>query len=271
VVRVVAVANQKGGVGKTTTTVSVAAALGRAGHPTLVIDLDPQANASQALGIDRSFGSPSVYEVLLDGASIADVLLQTNEPNVSCVTSSVDLAGAEVELVGLANREGRLAAAIEAMDFGEADAPSPGAPEIVLIDCPPSLGLLTVNALVAADELLVPVQAEFYALDGVGQLIRTMELVRTALNPRLQISLVVLTMIGPSTSAQDHIVDQVRAFFGSRLAPTMIPRDPALCEAPILGSTVMSLAPHSLGASAYVNLARDLLAVQITTGKHIKT
>ena len=268
--RVVAVANQKGGVGKTTTTVNVAAALGRAGHRTLVVDLDPQANASQALGIDRATGSPSVYEVLLDGISIVDVQLPTNEPNVRCVTASVDLAGAEVELVGVPNREGRLAAAIAAMDSAESIESGDGPPEIILIDCPPSLGLLTVNALVAADELLVPVQAEFYALDGVGQLIRTMELVRTALNPRLQISLVALTMIGPGTSAQEHIVDQARAFFGDRLAPTMIPRDAVLCEAPSIGSTALSLAPESPGARAYASLARDLLALPVSTGKYIK-
>lgn len=250
--RVIAVANQKGGVGKTTTVVNIAAALGSAGHPTLVIDLDPQSNASQALGIARTNRLPSVYDVLIDGIGIEEAMTASNEENVWCLSASVDLAGAEVELVGMARRESRLADALAPFSATRV--------EYVLIDCPPSLGLLTVNALVAAEELFVPIQAEFYALDGVGQLIKTMELIRTALNPGLQISLVALTMVGPDTAAQRYVTDEVKAFFGVCLAASTIPRDPVVNAAPSLGQTVMSYAPESRGAQAYAKLARDLVS-----------
>lgn len=259
--RIVAVVNQKGGVGKTTTAVNVAAALGRTGHRTLVIDLDPQGNASQALGIDRNCRAGSIYDVLLDGVDIEQVVVPTNEPNVMCAPASVDLAGAEVELVGMDDREGRLADALTryAQTPRGTDPATDGVPEFILIDCPPSLGLLTLNALVSAQELFVPVQAEFYALDGVGQLVRTMELVRTALNPQLGISLVALTMVGPPTASQRHVTDEVRAFFGNRVATTMIPRDCEVNAAPSVGQTVLTFAPESPGAIAYKGLARDLL------------
>ncbi len=258
--RIVAVANQKGGVGKTTTTVNVAAALGRLGFCTLVIDLDPQGNASQALGIPRITAGPSVYDVLLDGLPASAAVAPTKDQNVWCLPAAVDLAGAEVELVGMASRECRLASALSEpvlLSFGPTE--EPVKPDFILIDCPPSLGLLTVNALVAAQELLVPIQAEFYALDGVGQLIKTMELVRSALNPRLWISLVALTMVGPETSSQRYVRDEVQAFFGDRLAHTSIPRDPVVSTAPSVGQTVMTFAPESAGALAYAALAQSLL------------
>jgi chromosome partitioning protein len=255
VVRVIAVANQKGGVGKTTTTVNVAAALGELGQSVLVVDLDPQGNATQALGLGRMSSDVSIYDVLIDETPLAKGIVPTRVKGVTCIPASVDLAGAEVELVSAEGREQRLKWA-----FDNADLP---ADTVVLIDCPPSLGLLTVNALTAADELFVPIQAEFYALDGVGQLIRTMELVRSALNPALQISMVALTMVGPSTLAQDQVFDEVQAFFAERLAPTSIPRDPAAHAAPATGSTVLAFAPDSSVANAYRQLAKELFAATL--------
>jgi chromosome partitioning protein len=256
VVRVIAVANQKGGVGKTTTTVNVAAALGELGQSVLVVDLDPQGNATQALGLGRMSSDVSIYDVLIDETPLDKAIVATRVKGVTCIPASVDLAGAEVELVAEEGREQRLKWA-----FDKADLPTG---TVVLIDCPPSLGLLTVNALTAADELFVPIQAEFYALDGVGQLIRTMELVRSALNPMLEISMVALTMVGPPTLAQDQVFDEVQAFFAERLAPTSIPRDPAAHAAPASGNTVLSFAPDSSVATAYRQLAKELFAADLT-------
>lgn len=268
--RVIAVANQKGGVGKTTTAVNVAAALAETGHRVLVIDLDPQGNASQALGLTRGAATVDVYDVLIERRPVTDAMVPTRISGVTCVPASVDLAGAEVELVALDGRETRLRDALTSASLDEAsrgdlanddqanDAQTDNSELIVLIDCPPSLGLLTVNALAAADELFVPIQAEFYALDGVGQLIRTMELVRSSLNPSLQIGLVALTMVGQTNAAQSHIADEVSAYFGSRLARTQIPRDPAANAAPAIGSTVLAYAPDSQASQAYRALAQEL-------------
>lgn len=238
--------------GKTTSTVNIAAAAAETGVPVVVIDLDPQGNASQALGIQRPVDGPDVYDVLVDGVELSVAVRDTPMPNLRCVTASVDLAGAEVELVSGENRESRLRTALSATDWP--------AETLVLIDCPPSLGLLTVNALVAADELFVPIQAEFYALDGVGQLIRTMELVRTSLNPDLEIGLVALTMLEESSASQDQVADEVSAYFGDRLAETGIPRDGAASSAPARGRTVLSADPTSGVAMAYRALARELVS-----------
>lgn len=256
-VRVIAVANQKGGVGKTTTTVNVAAALAELGRPVLVIDMDPQGNATQALGLDRLAAATSIYDVLVDGVGMEDAIVSTRTPGVTCIPASVDLAGAEVELVSATGRELRLKEAFEDATLPENT--------IVLLDCPPSLGLLTVNALTVANELFVPIQAEFYALDGVGQLVRTMELVRSALNPSLEISLVALTMVSDVTTAQARVFDEVKAFFAERLATTTIPRDSAAHAAPAAGSTVIAFAPESDVAHAYRQLAKELMAAELVS------
>lgn len=250
--RIVAVANQKGGVGKTTTTVNLAAALAASGVPVVVIDIDPQANASHALGILRGAADVDAYDLLMEEAAFADALKPTNVAGVQCVPASVDLAGAEVELVSMAERETRLARCLATAKLPE--------DTVVLVDCPPSLGLLTVNALVAADELLVPIQAEFYALDGVGQLVRTVELLRTSLNPRLEVGMVVLTMVSESTANQDQVIDEVRAYLGDRLAQTTIPRDPAASAAPAAGQTAVLASPNSDVTDAYLRLAKEFSA-----------
>ncbi len=266
--RVIAVANQKGGVGKTTTAVNVAAALAESGYRVLVIDLDPQANASLALGIERNAVARTSYDCLIDGVPLAHVAIETVTKGLMCVPASVDLAGAEVELVALAKREHRLADAVADLTTRANKSVEP-VPlldnlDFVVIDCPPSLGLLTVNALVAAQELLVPIQAEFYALDGVGQLVRTVELVRRALNPSVEVSLVALTMTDSTTDQQRYVADELRAYFGPLVANTSIPRDPALSEAPSALQTVLSFAPKSDGAIAYRALAQELVARKAT-------
>ncbi len=267
--RVIAVANQKGGVGKTTTAVNVAAALAESGYRILVIDLDPQANASLALGIERNAVARTSYDCLIDGVPLAHVAIETVTKGLMCVPASVDLAGAEVELVALGKREHRLADAVadlSARALNKSVEPGPLLDNLdfVVIDCPPSLGLLTVNALVAAQELLVPIQAEFYALDGVGQLVRTVELVRRALNPNVEVSLVALTMTDSTTDQQRYVADELRAYFGPLVANTSIPRDPALSEAPSALQTVLSFAPKSDGAIAYRALAQELVARKAT-------
>ena len=249
--RIIAVANQKGGVGKTTTTVNIAAAIGLTGVPVVVIDCDPQANASHALGVPRVSERTDIYDVIIDMVPLSEAQVATRLPNVSCVPSSVDLAGAEVELVAEDSREARLARAL-------ADVTWP-TNTVVLIDCPPSLGLLTVNALVAADELLVPIQAEFYALDGVSQLVRTMELIRSSLNPSLEVGLVALTMVSDATPSQSQVIDEVAGFFGDRVAHTMIPRDVAASAAPANSTTAVSASPQSDVARAYRQLATELM------------
>lgn len=249
--RSIAVANQKGGVGKTTTTVNMAAAIGLSGVPVVVIDCDPQANASHALGVPRVAERTDIYDVIIDRVPLSDALVTTRLPNVSCVPSSVDLAGAEVELVSEESRESRLAQALQQATWSENT--------VVLIDCPPSLGLLTVNALVAADELLVPIQAEFYALDGVSQLVRTMELIRSSLNPTLEVGLVALTMVSDPTPSQSQVIDEVVGYFGSRVAQTVIPRDVAASAAPASSKTAVAAAPQSEVARAYRKLATELM------------
>jgi chromosome partitioning protein len=251
--RVLTVANQKGGVGKTTSTVNIAAALALHGLRVLVLDLDPQGNASTALGLAHPAGTMSVYEVLVDGLPLADVVQPVEGiPGLFAAPSTIDLAGAEIELVSLVARESRLRRALDAY------AAVSGRFDYVFIDCPPSLGLLTVNAMVAAEEVFIPIQCEYYALEGLGQLVRNVELVRAHLNPGLHISTILLTMYDARTRLAAQVADEVRAYFGERVLKTVVPRSVRVSEAPSYGQTVMTYDPGSSGALSYLEAAREL-------------
>jgi chromosome partitioning protein len=247
--RLVCVANQKGGVAKTTTTVNVGAALALRGHRILVVDVDPQANATTGLGLDHRTVEASTYDLLVGKAPAADVVVATGIANLFCAPSTLDLAGAEIELAGAMARERRLAEALEpvAADY-----------ELVFLDCPPSLGLLTINALAAAADLLVPVQCEYYALEGLGQLLATAERVRRSLNPDLRVAGFVITMYDGRTKLSSQVTDEVRTHFRSLVYETVIPRSVRLSEAPSFGETVMTLDPASRGALAYGLLAEEV-------------
>ncbi len=252
--RVLTVANQKGGVGKTTTAVNLAAGLALHGLGVLVIDLDPQGNASTALGIDhRVPGIASVYELLLGEVTLAQAI-QTSPANdrLLCVPATLDLAGAEIELVSLVARENRLRNALDEQTLTDLGI------DYVLIDCPPSLGLLTVNAMVAAKEVLIPIQCEYYALEGVGQLLRNIELVQAHLNPGLHVSTVVLTMYDGRTKLADQVAEEVRRHFGDKVLTTIIPRSVKVSEAPGYGMTIIEYDPGSRGAMSYLDAAREL-------------
>ena len=245
----VCIANQKGGVGKTTTAISLAAGLANFGARVLVVDLDPQGNASTGLGIRIEEGEPSTYGVLVDGDALLTAMHETEIPGLWLLPSSLDLAGAEVELVPAFSREHRLERALEGI--GERF-------DIVLVDCPPSLGLLTINALVAADEVLVPIQCEYYALEGLSQLLRTVELVAENLNRRLRVGGVALTMFDGRTNLSQQVVEEVREYFGDLTYTTVIPRSVRLSEAPSFGQPITLYDPSSRGARAYHRLAREV-------------
>ncbi len=252
--RIITVANQKGGVGKTTSTVNLAAALAMHGAKVLVVDLDPQGNCSTGLGVPHHVGTANIYDVLIDGAAVTEVVQPAHGvPNLWCVPATIDLAGAEIELVSVVARESRLQRAIEAHCAG------PGADlDYVLVDCPPSLGLLTVNAMVATQELLIPIQCEYYALEGLGQLLRNVELVRAHLNPALHVSTILLTMYDSRTRLADQVAQEVRSHFGETVLTTSIPRSVRVSEAPGYGQSVVTYDPGSRGALAYVEAAREI-------------
>ncbi|QJY45744.1 ParA family protein [Pseudonocardia broussonetiae] len=251
--RVMTVANQKGGVGKTTSTVNLAAALAMHGVRVLVIDLDPQGNASTALGVEHRLGTPSVYEALLGEIRLAEAAVtSTASPNLLCVPATIDLAGAEIELVSMVAREQRLKQALSPEALDELDV------DYVLIDCPPSLGLLTVNALVAADEVLIPIQCEYYALEGLGQLLSNIDLVRAHLNTDLHVSTILLTMYDGRTKLADQVTTEVRTHFGPTVLRTVIPRSVKVSEAPGYSQTVLAYDPGSRGAMSYVDAAREI-------------
>jgi chromosome partitioning protein len=255
--RILTVANQKGGVGKTTSTVNLAAALVTYGMRVLVIDLDPQGNASTALGVEHTSGTPSVYEALLGEINLADAAQpSTQSPELLCVPATIDLAGAEIELVSMVAREARLKQALDSRTLDELDV------DYVLIDCPPSLGLLTVNALVAAAEVLIPIQCEYYALEGLGQLINNIELVRAHLNRQLHVSTILLTMYDGRTKLADQVTAEVRQHFGERVLRTVIPRSVKVSEAPGFGQTVLAYDPGSRGAMSYLDAAREMVTAQ---------
>ncbi|MGB6039279.1 MAG: ParA family protein, partial [Gordonia sp. (in: high G+C Gram-positive bacteria)] len=252
--RIMTIANQKGGVGKTTSAVNLAAGLALHGLGVLVIDLDPQGNASTALGIDhRQPGIASVYEMLLDDVSLREAIQQSPaSENLYCVPSTLDLAGAEIELVSVVARESRLRNALDEDLLVELNI------DYVLIDCPPSLGLLTVNAMVAAREVLIPIQCEYYALEGVGQLLRNIELVQAHLNKELHVSTILLTMYDGRTKLADQVAAEVRNHFGDKVLTTIIPRSVKVSEAPGFGMTIIEYDPGSRGSMSYLDAAREL-------------
>ena len=248
--RVMVVANQKGGVGKTTTTVNLAASLAMQGARVLVIDLDPQGNASTALGIDHHAEVPSIYDVLVEGKPLADVVQPVVDvEGLFCCPATIDLAGAEIELVSLVARESRLQRAIEAYEQPL---------DYILIDCPPSLGLLTVNAMVAGREVLIPIQCEYYALEGLGQLLRNVDLVRAHLNPHLHVSTILLTMYDARTRLASQVAEEVRTHFAEEVLNTSIPRSVRVSEAPSYGQTVLTYDPSSTGALSYLEAAKEI-------------
>jgi chromosome partitioning protein len=250
--RIFVVANQKGGVGKTTSAVNLAAALALGGLSVLVVDLDPQGNASTALGVDHPPGTAGSYDVLIGGAAMAEHVVDSPEaPGLRVLPAAIDLAGAEIELVSVVARENRLLRALKAY---LADQPC----DYVFLDCPPSLGLLTLNALVAANEILIPIQCEYYALEGVSQLMRTINLVKGELNDQLKLSTVLLTMFDGRTRLAAQVANEVRAHFAAETLPTVIPRSVRISEAPSYGQTVLTYHPDSAGAVSYLRAAQEI-------------
>jgi chromosome partitioning protein len=250
--RIIAIANQKGGVGKSTTAVSLGAALAEDGHRVLVLDLDPQGNASTGMGIRHETRDVTVYDVLATEAGIDQAIVETPVAGLDAVPSTIDLAGAEIELVSQFSREMRLRRALDPIREGRY--------EFILMDCPPSLGLLTVNALAAAEELIVPIQCEYYALEGLGQLLRNVKLVQQNVNPGLRLTGIVLTMFDPRTKLAEQVVEEVRKYFGDRVYESVIPRTVRLSEAPGFGQPITVYDPKSRGAERYRALAKEVAA-----------
>ena len=248
--KILAIANQKGGVGKTTTTVNLATALAAVGRKILLIDFDPQGNASTGLGIEPTAREISAYDVILRHSGINDAIQKTIIPHLHAIPATIDLSGAEIEMVGMMRREFLLKTAL-----GELD----GNYDYILIDCPPSLGLLTINALAAADGLLIPLQCEFYALEGLSHLMRTTEMVKQNLNPGLGIQGIVLTMYDRRNRFTEQIENEVRGYFGGQVYSSVIPRNVRMSEAPSHGKPALVYDMHCAGSQAYIQLARELL------------
>lgn len=249
--RTLAIVNQKGGVGKSTTAVNLGASLALIGHRVLICDLDPQANATSGLGVSRAPARSSTYGVLIEGRAVVEVVVPTDMAGLFLVPSSPHLAGAEIELVPMVSRETRLRDALGAIRDSY---------DLILLDCPPSLGLLTINALTAATEVLIPIQCEYYALEGLSQLLDSVRLVQKFLNPALEITGVLLTMYDARTRLAEQVAGEVRRFFKEKMHETVIPRSVRLAEAPSYGMPVASFDPSSRGAEAYMNLAKEVVS-----------
>jgi chromosome partitioning protein len=257
--RVIAIANQKGGVGKSTTAVSLAAALADLGQRVLVVDLDPQGNASTGLGIKHEARAVTVYDVLSRDAALEEAVVSTGVPGLAAIPSTIDLAGAEIELVSQFSRELRLRRALAPIRTGMFD--------FVFLDCPPSLGLLTVNALAAAEELIVPIQCEYYALEGLGQLLQNVRLVQQNINPDLRLTGIIMTMFDSRTKLSEQVVEEVRRYFGDRVYDAIIPRTVRLSEAPGFGQPITVYDPRSRGAESYRALAREVVERPVPQGE----
>ena len=248
--KIIAITNQKGGVGKTTTTVNLSACLADAGKKVMLVDLDPQGNASSGLGIDKSELNQCVYDVLIDEVPVAEVIQPTALKKLQVLPATIQLAGAEVEMVGIVSRETILKEALKKYKKEY---------DYILIDCPPSLGLLTLNALTAADSVLIPIQCEFYALEGVSQLVKTVNLVKEALNPKLEIEGVLLTMFDGRTNLSIQVAEEVKKHFTEKVYKTVIPRNVRLSEAPSYGEPIIIYDPKSKGSKVYKELAKEVI------------
>jgi len=255
--KVIAVANQKGGVGKTTTSVNVASSLAAMERPTLLVDFDPQANGTSGIGIDPKTVSVSTYEVLIEGVPLSRAIVKTDMPFLDLAPSHINLVGAEIEMVDIPDRERILHKALEEVSAGY---------EYIIIDCPPSLGLLTLNSLTAADSVVIPVQAEYFALEGLGQLLNTIKLVRQHLNPDLEIEGVVLTMFDSRLRLANQVASEVKRYFGEKVFRTIIQRNVRLSEAPSFGRPVLLYDATSMGSRNYIALAREIVLANSNLG-----
>lgn len=246
--RIISVLNQKGGVGKTTSTINLAAAIAKSGKSVLIIDLDPQANATSGIGVDKNSVNASIYDILTSQKPASDTILKTRIDNLSIIPATTSLAAAEQELVSVMSRESVLKSTLENLVF-----------DYVIIDCPPSLGLLSINALVASDSVLIPVQAEFYALEGLGLLMQTIQRVQKGLNPSLKLLGIIMTMVDPRNALSGQVIKEVKTHFGDYVFNTFIPRNVRLAEAPSYGITVFEHDKWSKGSRSYKQLAKEVL------------